>query len=436
MSSLEKKITVAILRVIRARRAKPASGLSDLQSIPGAVAPAKVREATFADFEAVRALKRRWGLIPDSYENWERIWRSNPAIQDRNQEFPIGWVLESEGRVVGYLGNVASQYRFGGRTLTAVTGHGLVVEPEHRALSLTLNSAFYRQKFVDLFLSTTAIEVVGKIARIFKAEKLPQPDYEILFWVLRSRPFARGLMEKLNLNAALTSVGRVLASSAIAADKLMRRRWPRRSRSALITREISVAQIGDDFGVLWSAKLAEHDRLLADRTPSTLRWHFDTPGDEGLTRVFCVYSNGSDGPAAKLLGYAIVRTDPPRSGGLKRTIVADMLALNEDPAVLAELFFAAHQHAEKAGSHVLEVLGFPPGVREVCAQWNPYFRKYPSCPFLYRAADPELHKRLADSSLWYASPFDGDTTLMPILSDPGTVSPFGEPNQARVHAQD
>jgi hypothetical protein len=428
MSSLEQKITSTILRAIRTRRAKP-SAVEPCAH--GSIPPARIREAQFSDFEAVRALKRRWGLIPDSFENWERIWRSNPAIQGRERPLPIGWVLESEGRVVGYLGNVASQYQFRGRTLTAVTGHGLVVEPEHRAVSLTLNAAFYRQKFVDLYLSTTAIEIVGKIARVFKADKLPQADYGVLFWVLRPGAFARGLMEKLQLTAPLSGIGRVAASSVINADRYLRFRWPRRRRSALTVREIAASEIGTDFEDLWSAKLAEGSRLLADRAPSTLRWHFETPGDEGITRVFCVYA---DSTAAKVLGYAIVRSDPPHSNGLRKTIVADMLALNDDPAVFAELLVAAHEHAATVGSHILELLGFPPAVRQICAKWNPYRRRYPSCPFYYRAADPELHKTLADSSLWYASPFDGDTTLMPILATRDPASPIAGSSQAQLRA--
>jgi len=82
---------------------------------------------------------------------------------------------------------------------------------------------------------------------------------------------------------------------------------------------------------------------------------------------------------------------------------------------LNALCAAAYQHGKHMGSHVLEILGFPPGIRAVCSRSNPYLRKYPSCPFYYKTADPSLHKALAEPSLWYASPFDGDTTLMPLL---------------------
>jgi hypothetical protein len=125
--------------------------------------------------------------------------------------------------------------------------------------------------------------------------------------------------------------------------------------------------------------------------------------------VFCCYCG------EELLGYIVVRSDPVPTVGIRRSMVADLIAKNDDPATLNALCAAAYQHGKHMGSHVLEILGFPPGVRAVCSRSNPYLRKYPSCPFYYKTADPSLHKALAEPSLWYASPFDGDTTLMPLL---------------------
>lgn len=410
MASVERKLVAAILDRIRSRRADTSVQPGDTQSrAPIAGTPARVREALFSDFQAVYEMKRRWGLIPDSFENWKRIWRDNPALPHCPHRLPIGWVLEADGQVVGFLGNIASLYHFRGKKLLAVTGHGLVVEPAHRMISFTLNSAFYRQPFVDLYLTTTAIEVVGKIAKVFKSSPLPQLDYDVLFWVLRSRPFAQEVINKLQLGPAVSRVAGAVASLAVGTDKALRRRWPRPHASSLAVRQIAVAEIGDDFQTLWEAKLQEAPRLLADRSPATLRWHCQTPDDKGTTGVFCCYSN------EELLGYVVVRSDPAQTLGLRRSFVADVIAKNDDPATLNALFVAAYRHAKHVGSHILEILGFPPSVRAIGSQSHPYLRKYPSCPFYYKAADPSLHKTLAEPSLWYASPFDGDTTLMPLL---------------------
>jgi hypothetical protein len=418
MGALEKKIATAILTAIRARRNESTAPPNDLPTQSGAaISPAKLREARFSDFPAIAELKQRWGLNADSLENWDRLWQRNPALLCGDLKRPIGWVLEANGAVVGYLGNISLLYRFGDRTLTAVTAHGLVVDPAYRAVSLTLVAAFFRQKSVDLFISTTAIEAVGKIAVAFKSSPLPQADYETaFFWVLRPYPFARALMRKLKLGPALSQAGSGLTAFAVATDKTLRRRWPKASSTAFAVNVIRVDEIGDDFQTLWTEKQKDGCRLLADRSPAALRWHFDIPGDRGCARALCCYQ-GRD-----LVGYTVVRTDTNQENGLQTSIIADLVVRGDDPEVVKALWKAAYDYAHHAGSHILEVLGFPPSIRHVASQWNPYLRKYPACPFYYKAADPGLHKTLSDGALWYASPFDGDATLIrPSYSSP--VSP-------------
>ncbi len=403
MVSIEKKVADAILTVIRARREVEAD--LSVHSC-AATGPVSLREARLSDFRAVANLKSHWGLKSDSMENWERLWRDNPALAAVPR--PIGWVLEADGRLVGYLGNIAQLYRYGDKTLTSVASHGLVVEPAFRRATLSLVAAFYRQQSVDLYLTTTAIAAVGKIARAFKSDPLPQADYEtVLFWVLQPYLFTEAMMKKLQLGPAFSRVGAMFVSCAIGIDGILRGRRPKKGLAELAVSESGVSDIGDDFQHLWEQKIGEKPyRLLADRSPAALRWHFRIPGDRGTPCVLCCRKNG------ELLGYAVVRNEPSNEAtGLRRSILADMLAKQDDPDVLRALWHAAYCQAIRAGSHVLEVLGFPENVRKVCSKWHPYQRKYPAPPFYYKASDDTVHKLLSDGLLWYASPFDGDTTL-------------------------
>lgn len=372
-----------------------------------ALAPAKVREARFSDFEGVAILKRRFDLAADSLENWERLWRTNPALAHSGPDVPIGWVLEAEGRIVGYIGNILQLYHYGDRTLTSAVAHGLVVEPQYRGVGVSLVAAYFRQKNVDLFMSTGAIAPVGKIARAFKTDVLPQADYEtVLFWVLRPYPFAQAVMKKLALKSGLSFIGSSLGSLAIAADKLLRRRWPKQTSSDLEITEVAVNEIGDDFQELWLEKIDERPQLLADRGVATLRWHFEVPGDVGSVSVLRCTRN------EKLVGYAVVRDEAPDEVGLRKATIADMLVKEDDTAVMQALLVAAYHHAQQTGSHILEILGFPPFIRDVWAKYGPYTRKYPTPIFGYKAVDPVLHKTISEGNVWYASPFDGDFTLI------------------------
>ncbi|MGA9393619.1 MAG: hypothetical protein WBV69_24520 [Candidatus Sulfotelmatobacter sp.] len=406
MGSIQEKVTASILKRIRARRESLPAVNSPSQP-SGRLAPAAIREATFSDFSAVAALKERWGVAADSFENWERLWRRNPALTSPDCERAIGWVLEADGAVVGYMGSIPLRYRIGARTLTAVSSHGLVVEPPYRSAAVSLVAAFSHQKSVDLYLTTTAIPPVGRIARAFKFDVLPQADYEtVLFCILKPHTFAREMMKKLELKPSLARLGSATASLAITTDRLLRRRRPKQPSSGLTINEVGVHEIDEsDFQSLWNGKVTEDARLFADRSPVTLRWHFEIPGDRGSARVFCCRRNG------ELVGYSVVRHDP-QPDNVQKSLVADILVKQDDPEVLRALLAAAYDEARRAGSYILELLGFPPNIRREFLPWNPYFRKYPASPFYYKAADPALHKALADGTAWYATPFDGDTTLI------------------------
>lgn len=407
MTSMENKVVSAILAIVRARREASVRPKVNAQADSGKLPQARIREACFSDLRSVTELKHRCGLFEDSIQTWEHLWKRNPAVGDMRSQPPIGWVLEAQDNIVGYLGNVPLLCRYGDRTLTAVVGHGMAVDVSYRALSLSLVAAFYRQQSIDLFLATTAIEAVGRMAQAFGAKALPQADYDTpLFWVLRPYPFAEAIMRMLRIKSWPARVGSILSSSAVTIDKGLRRRWPQSSPAGLVITEISVKEIGNNFHNLWIEKVNERPRLLADRSPATLRWHFEIPCDRGTTAVLCCSKNG------ELLGYAVIRDEgPDERNGLRTAMVADLLVKKDDVGVTKALLAAAYYHSKKTGSHILEVLGYPQSIRDVCTELHPYARKLRANPYNYKAADPVMHRMLSDATAWYACPYDGDSTL-------------------------
>ncbi len=432
MASFQEKIATSILARIRARR-EPNHPVGRRPLAPTAVvAPAKVREVTFADFHEVAKLKERNGMAADSVENWDRLWRRNPAFLAGHKPRSMGWVLEANGGVVGYMGTIPLQCRFGYRTLNVVASHGFAVDIPYRAVAVSLAAAFYRQKPVDLFLSTSAIEASGKIALAFRCSTLPQADYDtVLFWVLRPYSFARGLMKKLDVRPLLAPASRVFAALAVSGDKALRHRKPRHTDATQAVTEAGLDVISNDFQELWTEKLEEKSetpRLFADRTPAALRWHFEIPGDRGSVRVLCCHKDG------KLGGYAVVRNDVDPESGLRKSMIADMIAREDDEGVIQSLWIAAYQSAERAGSDILEIQGFPPHIRAMSSKWLPYQRKYPAHPYYFKATDPKLHAELSHGEAWYACPFDGDATLIrPSYSNP--AAPLNLARQEELAAQ-
>ena len=165
--------------------------------------------------------------------------------------------------------------------------------------------------------------------------------------------------------------------------------------------------IGDEFEALWQRKLTETPRLFADRSPVSLKWHFTLPGSSSTVAVLCCHR------FERLVGYAIVLHTIDRETGMRRSMLADILVEQDDPSVTETLLAAAYSNAVASGGHLFEVVGLPRHIRQILMRWNPYVRKYPTDPLIYKTADEALTRILADGNAWYASPFDGDATLLP-----------------------
>src|SRR5213594_3423100 len=104
---------------------------------------AKLREATFKDYEQIALLESRFGLgtlESKSYERWVHLWKSNPLYRELEPGWSIGWVLEDENRkIVGSIGNIPLSYELQGRRILAASGRAWVAERLYRGpLSLSL----------------------------------------------------------------------------------------------------------------------------------------------------------------------------------------------------------------------------------------------------------------------------------------------------------
>lgn len=407
---IEQKFTTAVLNRIRVRRERD-SALADKNAVergPIRTRSAMLREARFSDFTAITDLKCRCGIVVDSLENWERLWRRNPALPRMRCSPPMGWVLQADDKIVGYLANISLLYRYGSRTLTAVAGSNFVLEPRYRRFAPSLLWRFFNQKDVDLYLATTAIEAVGNMARIFGSEPLPYSGYDMArFWILRPHSFAQALSKKLGVNRLASKVLEMSVSFALSVDGLIGRRKPKAVSAGLRVCEIQIEEIGAQFDTLWQDKVNQGARVYADRSAQILRWHCDIPRFQGKTHILGCHKQG------ELVGYAILRDNSIREDGLQTSILADLLVKGNDLDVAGTLLVAAYENAKKAGSNLFELRGLPCEFQELCSEWKPFVRKYSACPFYFKASDPVFHKAFAARGTWYTSLFDGDATLMP-----------------------
>lgn len=326
----------------------------------------------------------------------------------QNPSMPIGWVLEQDGRVVGYLGNVPIYYQYRGKRLLAVAARGYVVDAGCRKHSLKLAAAFFAQKNVDLLLNTSANESAGSVFQLCKAEKIPYPNYDkALFWIVNARDFAIAALRMRGYGGALAVIGGTVLTPLIRIEGLLRKRGPL-ARAAEF--EISILEphvVGAEFDEFWRRTLVERSQcLLAERSAEALRWHFGHRAAFARQAKFiCAWRAG------RLAGYAVLAREDSERTGLKRSRVVDLMAENDDPVLIDALLHAGFLQARRDGSHMLELIGFPEKIRARLMAGRAYVRQLPSWLFWYKAVAADLCDSLKCEDAWYGSPYDGDASL-------------------------
>jgi len=369
-----------------------------------------IRNANFNDETSVIDLWNRNGLSSDpSKNNWDWLWRENPAY---SEEWPLGWVLEKNGKIVGYLGNVPLKYCINGKNIRVACARGYVVDPEARSFSLKIASSFFYQKNADLLIISSANEFSAKVYKMFQAIPLPKELYNnSLFWIIESKGFLRSaLTKKLGFTKFFSSISSICISPFLnswlkISEKInlnFYKKWEGQIKL------ISVNEIDEKFDHFWECKKLElSNTILGVRNSKIIRWHYGKMFNsrDQKTTIFTAIEKG------ELLGYLILdRVDNP-SILLKRYRISDLFVSMNKVEIIHALLKKAIEFANKENVHIIDTMGFPKNIHDCFLSTSSILRKNSTPFFWYYTNDKRLAKKLARSSAWYPTPFDGDSSL-------------------------
>lgn len=365
---------------------------------------ASVREAHFEDHAGIAALEERHGLFTTPEADWRRRWQENPAISGAQEPWPIGWVIETEAKdIAGFFGNIPMAYEINGEPVLAAATNSWVVDEDFRGQALELLSRFLAQPNVDIFLSTTANAATTAAMTAFKTRKVPQPDCDkSLFWITNPFGFGRALTVKAGFPLAgifgpITGLGVVLANAF---------HGGRPSETPPEGCRLATTNSFDDrFDGLWQRIRGQTGKLRFVRDRENISWHFNRFLTNGQAWVVTCEKGGS------LNGYAVFVRQDNAAIGLRRAILADYQADGDDADVLRSLLLAGLGECRERDLYMLEAPGFSPTKRDLLNQLKPWTRKLPIWPYLYKARNAGLAKRLEDPACWDACPIDGDASL-------------------------
>jgi len=370
-----------------------------------------LRPARIDDAPLVTHFLADLGLVmpegPDAViQHWQGLWVDNPAIVDFGERAALGWVLEDDGAVKGFFGNIPQIAWQGNKKILISSARAWAVAPEYRSETARLCEAFFSQPNADVLLISSASPPAGRRCEAFGAARMPQPDYaQVLFWIIDSQGFLRAAARKKGFGSSTAWAASIFGALPLEALKRIKSNRPRKYSDDVSVRRI--AEINEDFDVLWTRRRKElPGKILTSRNAATLRWYFGLGARRDDTRILCCYRNGT------LEGYAAVVCEDLPSIGLKRLKIADLFVASDDGGVIGELITTAYEFAMTKGCHVLELIGLPQLPRTVVRKYRPFSRSMATFPFFYKSLDLSLRSQLVDPNAWYITAYDGDTALV------------------------
>jgi hypothetical protein len=354
------------------------------------------RPVVVGDYRGIASCLERNNMSIPSESEWLRTWDEHPYAHDFNQ-VPRGFVLESDGAIVGTIFNLWAKYWLRGRVLKVAISGSAAVDPEHRSGSIKLMGETVRQPHVDLYLNGSPSEVAARIMDTLKVRRVPQPDYDVsLLWPVRGSDVAlAGLRRRRVPLASVLAWPAGLAMRTVSRVKALSLRG---AECPVVIRE----SFADEFDELWEALRAQSTRLLGFRDQAMLRWRYSKLLAQGDAVVLLAHRDQAP------VGYAVlVRMTRPRLG-LEQFLIHDIQCVNDDPDVTRALLSRALKETRRNRLDLLEWVGHAGASRRIAERATGFRYQLNVWQAYYYTRDPELKQALASSDHWGFGPYDSD----------------------------
>lgn len=296
-----------------------------------------IRRFQPSDIPGVNQLHRNVWWPDRSAEGW-RWLDENPARIALDA--PSGWVLEDDaGAPAAFLGNFVQRFWSGERALYGATGFSVIVPPEQRGRSRDLIGTFVVQPGCFARYTLNANARSSPLYRRFGMIPWPTQTHALkLSWIINPVAclYSRGLR---------SLVAREPRAARWLGEQLMPLRRAERLTRALPDGVSELNDLSDDspYARFWTA-LRDQGRLVADRSPATLRWRLSDP-DLTVRPLHLARMTGD-----AITGHALAFLSKGNSIEPPTLEIIDLVALDSDRAAIAALVAALLQAAPAFGA--------------------------------------------------------------------------------------
>ena len=376
-----------------------------------------VRPSTETDFPDIQALHRHVGWPQRSLEGW-RWLNANPARVETGM--PAGWVVDGpDGRPAAHVGNLVQRFWLGDRPLHSATGFSIIVTPPVRGASREILRTFVGQPGIFAAYTFNANRASQPLYARHGMQAWPEPTQALkLNWVIDPVPLAFG---------RLFRAAHRLAPSVVSGwgERLMNDRLGAARRLALPTGVAVLSDLRDRsrYGEFWAALRAE-GRLLADRSPETIRWRLADP-DLTAPPLVLAFNRGRD-----ITGYAMAMMAKANILEAPVLELLDLEALADDAEAIPTLMRGLMVAAKAMGAAKVRIQTISPLLLERLGGFRRSARReggWGHCHVRFAPDGP-------DPDLWSPTPYDGDYAMclrpLPIEVDARVRALAGQPMTA------
>lgn len=358
-----------------------------------------IREVEFSDYSQIKKLHKKYNLKILNGGDWINFWQNNPLSKNEKNKYAIGWVLIKNQIIVGYLGNIVENYMFKNRILKVACSTSWLVEKKFKLESFGLINCFFKQKNIDVFITTTPNEVSKKIFARYGAKKIPLKYFnQNSFIVLNIKNFIKSYLtyKKFKFSRVFSPIIFVIFSLFL---KKKINFWKKFKLDDKFVLHFQLEQIHQDF--LKGYKL-KNTKFIQSKSIDVLNWKLNY-----LTKPLII-SYYDD---KKIKGFAICCEKNNDKYLLKRLTILDLIVIDDDEKIYFSLINKCIKESYERGYSVIDMLGTNENKMQMFSKFKTFKRNIDNFTLYYYAPNKELSSFLDDNNLWDTSMLDGDYFL-------------------------
>lgn len=357
----------------------------------------KIRAVKFNDYNQIKKLQSNNSLNISEKKIWENLFKKNPLKKKIN-----GWVIENNRKIIGYIGNILREYKFNNKIIRTACIHAFVVKKKYRFLSVLLLRKFFLQKNILLFLNTTSNAETSRIWKKFNAKKIPLKSLNtVSLIILNLKEVIRAYLKKKNL-----CQNKILILIIFLIFKVLNFRNENLIKKKLFYKDIKfIKKIDNKFDIFFKKYSKNKKKIISNNKSIWLKWIYQEKIDNNKGWIYAATKDN------QIIGYACCIEKNNNFIGLRRILLTELHAIDNNHDVLIKLISSCIQNARNNNYYVIETVGFDDKKNNLIKSFGSMKRNFDIFPFFYKTNNSRLMKILKNSKAWDIGFSDGDNFI-------------------------